>query len=123
MKNKLIFAQIFVILCLTSNLLSMGEKLAPDSQTLQNSNLETQEVQSNEKNTIKEDTLLVTGISCGSCSHSIKTNLKKLDGFISCDINIETGKTICTYDSSKLTISTIKSEIDKAGFTVTSTSK
>ncbi|MBT5955062.1 heavy-metal-associated domain-containing protein [bacterium] len=118
MKNKAIFTKFLVILFLTSNLSSMGEKLTAESSNPESRSSNKQSVSSSELPTIKKETFFVEGISCGSCSNSIETNLKNLKGFISADINIETGKVSCTYDSSKLNISTIKSEIDKAGFTV-----
>lgn len=70
---------------------------------------------------MKEETLDVKGMHCASCSNIITKKLKKLDGVEDCDINIVTEKAQLKYNPEKVTIEAMNNEINKLGYTVSST--
>lgn len=61
--------------------------------------------------------LIIDGMTCASCSSSIKTELSKYDGVQDTTINLITGKCIIKYDIYKITIRRILSIIEYIGFT------
>lgn len=61
-------------------------------------------------------TLKVRGMTCGSCSKSVESSLKKLDGVKSVEIDLDTGKTVVTCDTSKVKTEKLVAAVKEAGF-------
>ncbi|KAB3530873.1 heavy metal translocating P-type ATPase [Alkaliphilus serpentinus] len=65
---------------------------------------------------LKEINIPIGGMTCSSCAAAVERKLKKLDGVADISVNLTTEKAHIKYDSSKLRISQIKQEIEKAGY-------
>lgn len=60
----------------------------------------------------------IGGMSCASCAKAIERAVNKLDGIDSVNVNLATEKATINYDQSKLKLTQIRNEIEKAGYKV-----
>jgi copper chaperone len=63
-------------------------------------------------------TLNVTGMSCGHCVKAIEGSVGELNGVQSVKVNLDSGKVDVSYNSSEITLETIKETIDDQGYDV-----
>ncbi|MBQ3421172.1 MAG: copper ion binding protein, partial [Romboutsia sp.] len=75
------------------------------------------------ENNTKHIELKIGGMSCAACAKAVERVTKKLDGVEKSNVNIATEKASIEYDSSKVTVSDIKSVIEKAGYSIIEESK
>ena len=61
---------------------------------------------------------LIEGMSCASCANSIEKKISKLEGIDNISVNIANNNANISYDSNKIKLRNIKSEIEKIGFKV-----
>lgn len=64
-----------------------------------------------------KENLIIKGMHCNSCAKIIKDELLDL-GVKVISIDSKTGKTVISYDESKINIETIKSKIKEQGYKV-----
>lgn len=64
-------------------------------------------------------TLKVEGMTCASCSVTVRTVVKKLDGLATIEVDVAAGKATVTFDGSKVTAAKIAAKITDAGFKTT----
>jgi len=64
-------------------------------------------------------TLDITGMTCASCSVTVKTAVNKLDGIVSIDVDVAGGKATVTYDGAKVSAEQIAQAVTDAGYTTT----
>jgi len=67
---------------------------------------------------MQNQTLEVTGMTCGHCKMSVEGALKELDGVTNSEVNLETGKVEVTYDESKVSVDTMKDAVEEQGYDV-----
>ncbi|MFJ8246915.1 copper chaperone CopZ [Peribacillus asahii] len=63
-------------------------------------------------------TLLVSGMSCGHCVNAVEGALGKLNGVSSVNVHLSEGKVDVEFDSSAVSLETIKETIDDQGYDV-----
>lgn len=63
-------------------------------------------------------TLEVKGMTCSHCKMSVEGALNGLDGVVSSEVDLETGKVNVTYDESKVTIEAMKEAVEDQGYDV-----
>ncbi len=63
----------------------------------------------------KEVTLKVDGMTCGMCSLTIKTALKKLDGVAGAEVSYKDKEAKVWYEESEVTVDEIIKAIENAG--------
>lgn len=61
---------------------------------------------------------IVSGMHCQSCSKALSSALRVLPGVYSVDANHDTGETRLAYDPAKVQLSSIRQQIEHAGFDV-----
>lgn len=61
-------------------------------------------------------TMYIEGMTCASCSATVERITKKLEGVISAEVNLAAEKLYVSYNPELVTLSQIKSAIDKAGY-------
>ena len=64
-------------------------------------------------------TLDIEGMTCASCSAAIERTLKKQAGVQSIAVNLATNKATLSYDPSLIKMATIKSVVEKIGYSAT----
>jgi len=64
-------------------------------------------------------TLQIEGMTCASCSVTVKTTARKLDGLVSIDVDVPAGRATVTFDSAKVTAAAIAAKITDAGYATT----
>ena len=64
----------------------------------------------------KTVTLNVEGMTCGSCTVTVRTVLKKLDGVQDATVQLKEKRAIVQYDASKVTPDKMVEAINKAGY-------
>ena len=69
-----------------------------------------------ETTVIKETTIDVPTMKCGSCVKTVSSVLKKLDGVKEVNVDKKTKKALVKYDSEKVKIADMESVISKAGY-------
>lgn len=69
-----------------------------------------------EMTVIKETSIDVPTIKCGSCVKTVSSVLKKLDGVKEVNVDKKTKKASVKYDSEKVKIADMESAISKAGY-------
>lgn len=69
--------------------------------------------------TTKQVQLSVEGMTCASCSVSVRTTVNKLDGIVSVDVDVDGGAASVTYDPAQVTAQAIADQITKLGYTAT----
>jgi copper chaperone len=62
--------------------------------------------------------LTVTGLKCGGCENTVKTNLQAVDGVLSVAASFKDNQVTVEFDNEKVNLDAIKSVITQAGFTV-----
>lgn len=67
---------------------------------------------------MKQETYIVKGMHCASCSAIITKALKKLPGIEACDVNFATEKASISMDPSKVSLDDMNKEIGKLGYTL-----
>lgn len=60
--------------------------------------------------------LKIMGMTCSSCSNSIKENLDELDGVLSCQVSLALEEATIEYDSNVIGIRNIMNQIENLGF-------
>ena len=65
---------------------------------------------------MKEIILNIEGMHCTGCSNRLTKVLNNIDGVESAEVRFETKKATIKYDESKVSVETIKAEIEEAGF-------
>ena len=63
-------------------------------------------------------TLNVQGMSCGHCVKAVEGSVGELNGVDKVKVNLEAGQVDVSFDSSKVTVDTIKETIDDQGYDV-----
>jgi copper chaperone len=63
-------------------------------------------------------TLNVTGMSCGHCVKAVEGSVGKLKGVASVKVHLDSGKVDVSYNSSEVTLDSIKETIDDQGYEV-----
>ena len=63
-------------------------------------------------------TLTVQGMSCGHCVKAVEGSVGELNGVDTIKVNLEAGQVDVAFDSSKVTVDTIKETIDDQGYDV-----
>jgi copper ion binding protein len=64
-------------------------------------------------------TLKVEGMTCASCSVTVKTAAKKLDGLATIEVDVAAGTATVTFDSARVTAEQIAATITDAGYKTT----
>lgn len=65
-----------------------------------------------------KETLKVSGMSCGHCVSSIEGSVGELDGVSNVKVRLEEGLVDVEFDSSTVSLETIKETIDDQGYDV-----
>ncbi len=65
---------------------------------------------------MKTESYIISGMSCAACSASVTRVVSRLDGVISCDVNLLTGKMTVAYDEIKTGKEDFIRVVEKAGF-------
>lgn len=60
----------------------------------------------------------VEGMSCSHCENAIKTAVGSLDGVSKVAVNLKDKTVAVSYENIKVTLDTIKSEIEEQGYDV-----
>jgi Cu+-exporting ATPase len=66
--------------------------------------------------TMTEETYLIEGMTCASCSAAVERVTRKLEGVERSDVNLATNRMVICYDEAKVTPDEIKKKVEKAGF-------
>ena len=61
----------------------------------------------------------ISGMSCAACSASVNRVVSRLDGVITCDVNLMTGKMTVSFDEKKVSDADFFRVVEKAGFGIT----
>lgn len=61
-------------------------------------------------------TLRITGMSCAACSARLEKEICKLNGILTCSVNIATERLTASYDTKKINLESIKKNIEKTGY-------
>ena len=68
---------------------------------------------------IKTATLSVEGMTCASCTVTVRTVLKKLDGVKDATVKLDEKRAIVQYDPAKVTLQQLAEAVTKAGYKAT----
>ena len=68
---------------------------------------------------MKTNVYNISGMSCAACSASVNRVVSRLDGVVTCDINLITGKMTVTFDEKKVSDTDFFRVVEKAGFGIT----
>ena len=60
--------------------------------------------------------LTISGMHCTSCAKIIETTLEEKEGVVSISVNYDSKKAFLEFDSQKIDLYEIKSEIETAGY-------
>ncbi len=60
--------------------------------------------------------LLIRGMTCAGCVHTIESRVKSLDGVSQCEVNLATGTATVAYDPERVGLEKIRQTIDDAGY-------
>ena len=61
----------------------------------------------------------LSGLTCGSCSDKVSTELKSVSGIILSAIDYQSGKVVIAYDNTKTDLKKIEAALTKSGFEIT----
>lgn len=64
---------------------------------------------------IQKTEITVTGMSCGHCERSVKEAIGELDGIVSVNITLATGKTEVEFDDARTSVEQIKNAVNETG--------
>ncbi len=73
--------------------------------------------------TLKNETYIISGMSCAACSSSVQRVVSRLDGVSECDVNLITQKMTVTYDEQKTGPDDFVRVVEKAGFGISAENK
>lgn len=65
---------------------------------------------------MKEERYNISGMSCAACSASVQRVVSKLDGVVSCEVNLVTEKMTVVYDETKTGPADFTKSVERAGF-------
>ena len=65
---------------------------------------------------MKEETYLIEGMTCASCSAAVERVTRKLPGVERSDVNLATNRMVICYDETQVDPDKIKAKVEKAGF-------
>ena len=65
---------------------------------------------------MKEETYIITGMSCAACSSAVERVTRKLEGVEESNVNLATGRMSIRYDQEKVNPQLIMSKVERAGF-------
>ncbi|MBO5729937.1 MAG: copper-translocating P-type ATPase [Treponema sp.] len=65
---------------------------------------------------MKEETYIITGMSCAACSSAVERVTRKLEGVEESNVNLATGRMTIRYDQEKVNPRQIMSKVERAGF-------
>ena len=65
---------------------------------------------------MKEETYIITGMSCAACSSAVERVTRKLEGVEESNVNLATGRMSIRYDQEKVSPQLIMSKVERAGF-------
>ncbi|MEE0132937.1 MAG: heavy metal translocating P-type ATPase [Treponema sp.] len=65
---------------------------------------------------MKEETYIITGMSCAACSSAVERVTRKLEGVEESNVNLATGRMTIRYDQEKVNPQQIMSKVERAGF-------
>ncbi len=65
---------------------------------------------------IKEVTLKIGGMTCASCVRTIENSLKKLDGTLSVNVNLNAEEAHVVYNPEKTTVKNMKKAVEETGY-------
>lgn len=71
---------------------------------------------------MKEEQLIVTGMTCAACVRAVERGVRKLPGIIQADVNLATEKLTVVYDEQAVTLDEIKRAIIDSGYGVSEAS-
>jgi Cu+-exporting ATPase len=60
--------------------------------------------------------LMIRGMTCAGCVHTIESRVKALPGVTQCDVNLATGSATVTYEPARIELEQIRRAIDQAGY-------
>lgn len=66
--------------------------------------------------TMKEETYLIEGMTCASCSAAVERVTRRLEGVERSDVNLATNRMVICYDEALVNPDKIKAKVEKAGF-------
>ena len=64
-------------------------------------------------------TLDITGMTCASCSVTVKAAVNKLDGIASIEVDTDAGQAVVAYDGERVTAEQIAQAVTDAGYATT----
>ncbi|HHO54390.1 MAG TPA: copper chaperone [Deltaproteobacteria bacterium] len=64
-------------------------------------------------------TFAVEGMSCGSCSITVRAAVDRLDGIASVEVDVDGGAATVTFDGGRVTAEQIARAITSSGYTAT----
>ncbi len=64
------------------------------------------------------ETLAVVGMKCGGCENTVNTALQAIEGVISVQASSKTNEVNIEFDDTKTDLTTLKTAITQAGFSV-----
>ena len=67
---------------------------------------------------LREETLIITGMTCASCAKAVERHVGRVDGVVSANVNLATEKLTVKYDESVTDVSNICEAVIKAGYGV-----
>ncbi len=65
---------------------------------------------------MKTENYIISGMSCAACSASVTRVVSRLEGVVSCDVNLLTGKMTVSFDETKTGKDDFYRVVEKAGF-------
>ena len=65
---------------------------------------------------MKEETYLIEGMTCASCSSAVERVTRKMEGVERSDVNLATNRMVICYDEALVSPEKIKAKVEKAGF-------
>ena len=67
---------------------------------------------------IKKDSLVVEGMSCGHCKNAVEKAVTALAGVVLAEVNLAEKTLTLEFDTDKVTLDKIKEAVDEEGYTV-----
>ena len=61
-------------------------------------------------------TLSVSGMTCASCSDTVKTALQKVEGVEKTEVNYDKKEAVVTYDDAKTSVEALIKATDRTGY-------
>jgi Cu+-exporting ATPase len=65
---------------------------------------------------VKTADLLIRGMTCAGCVHTIESRVNALPGVERCEVNLATGSATVAYDPGQIEVEQIRQAIDRAGY-------